>query len=50
MKTNFIEFPFLPITKSTFERQEWVEKLSMSHWNFQELSNGSAWKFMRDYV
>mgnify|MGYP003647613779 CR=1 FL=1 len=34
----------------TFERQEWVEKLSMSHWNFQELSNGSAWKFMRDYV
>lgn len=23
MKTNFIEFPFLPITESTFERQGW---------------------------
>lgn len=21
--TNFIEFPFIPITKNTFERQEW---------------------------
>ena len=25
MKTNFIEFPFIPITKSKFERQEWEE-------------------------
>jgi hypothetical protein len=25
MKTNFIEFPFIPITKRTFERQEWEE-------------------------
>lgn len=34
----------------TFERQEWVEKLSMCHWKFEELSNGSAWMHMRNYV
>lgn len=33
-----------------FERQAWVEKLSMCHWNFEELSNGNAWKHIRDYV
>lgn len=31
----------------TFERQVWVEKLSMSHWKFSETQNGSAWKHMR---
>jgi hypothetical protein len=39
-----IENPNMP------ERQQWLEKLSMSHWNFDELSNGSAWKHMRNYV
>lgn len=33
-----------------FERQEWVEKLAMCHWKFQELSDGSAWRHMRNYV
>jgi hypothetical protein len=33
-----------------FDRQEWVEKLAMCHWNFDELSNGEAWQHMRDYV
>jgi len=33
-----------------FERQAWVEALSMSHWKFEELSNGSAWNHMRQYV
>ena len=33
-----------------FERQQWVEALSMSHWKFEELSNGSAWAHMRSYV
>lgn len=33
-----------------FERQSWLEKLSMCHWKFEELSNGSAWKHMRKYV
>jgi hypothetical protein len=34
----------------TFERQKWVEALSMCHWKFEELSDGSAWAHMRSYV
>ena len=33
-----------------FERTEWVQKLAMCHWNFDELSSGEAWSHMRDYV
>ena len=33
-----------------FERQQWVEELSMSHWKFEELSNGAAWAHIRNYV
>jgi hypothetical protein len=32
------------------ERQQWVEKISMSHWNFEELKSGEAWKFFKQYV
>ena len=32
----------------TFNRQEWIEKISMSHWNFNELSSGEAWSHMRE--
>ena len=32
-----------------FERQPWIERVCMSHWNFEELSNGSAWQHMRGY-
>jgi len=34
----------------TFERQAWLERLAMSHWSFDELSNGSAWQHMRQFV
>ena len=34
----------------TFDRQQWIESISMSHWNFNELSNGSAWRHMKEYV
>ena len=34
----------------TFERQDWIERLSMSHWNFEELSSGQAWRHIRNYV
>lgn len=34
----------------TFERQNWIERLSMCHWKFEELSDGSAWTHMRNYV
>ena len=33
-----------------FERQSWIERISMSHWNFAELKSGEAWSFMKNYV
>src|SRR6056300_149492 len=33
-----------------FDRQSWIEKISMCHWNFEELASGEAWAFMRNYV
>lgn len=33
-----------------FERQQWVEAISMSHWKFEELSNGSAWAHMKKFI
>jgi len=38
-----IENPDLP------DRQTWIEKISMSHWNFDELRSGEAWAHMRNY-
>jgi len=39
-----IEIPETP------ERLAWVEKLSMCHWKFEELSSGVAWANMRKYI
>mgnify|MGYP001082829119 CR=1 FL=1 len=33
-----------------FDRQQWLERISMLHWNFEELENGTAWRHMRQYV
>lgn len=33
-----------------YERQKWIEQISMSHWKFSELSSGEAWQFMKTYV
>ena len=41
---EFIEKP------KTFDRQRWVNRLAMFHWNFQELSNGTCWQHMRKYI
>ena len=32
------------------DREQWVRKLAMSHWNFEELKNGTAWQFFKRYV
>lgn len=32
------------------ERQEWIERLSMCHWNFDELRSGEAWNFFKKYI
>jgi len=33
-----------------FDRLKWLQRISMFHWKFEELQNGSAWAHMRNYV
>lgn len=33
-----------------FDREAWIEKLSMCHWNFEELRSGEAWQFFRKFI
>ena len=44
MDLSQIENPIL------HERQTWVERLAMCHWNFAEMQSGEAWNFFRRYV
>ena len=37
-------------TPLEFDRQSWLERISMFHWKFSELQDGSAWRHMRQYV
>jgi hypothetical protein len=39
-----IENPLMP------NRQQWVERLSMFHWNFDELRSGECWTHMRSFI
>ena len=39
-----IENPLLP------DRQQWVERISMFHWNFDELKSGECWAHMRSFI
>ena len=39
-----IESPELP------DRQRWIERISMFHWKFDELVDGSCWSHMRNHV
>jgi hypothetical protein len=41
---NLVENPIL------HERQSWIEKLAMCHWNFDELRSGEAWKFFKSFL
>jgi hypothetical protein len=41
---SFLENP------KQFDRQKWLERISMFHWKFDELENGTAWQHMRNYV
>lgn len=34
----------------TFDRELWLNKLAMCHWNFEEVENGSAWRHIRQFV
>jgi len=33
-----------------FDREKWIEKLAMCHWNFNELKSGEAWNFFKKYI
>lgn len=33
-----------------FDRQDWIERVSMCHWKFSETQSGEAWDFMKNYV
>jgi hypothetical protein len=33
-----------------FDRQSWIERISMFHWKFSELRDGSAWAHMREFI
>lgn len=33
-----------------YDRQQWIEKLSMCHWSFDELRSGEAWQFFKRYI
>jgi hypothetical protein len=33
-----------------FDREDWVQKLAMCHWNFEELASGEAWRQFRRYL
>lgn len=37
-------------TPREFDRQRWLERISMFHWKFAELEDGTAWRHMRNYV
>jgi hypothetical protein len=39
-----IENPLRP------ERQQWIEKISMCHFNFNDLKSGIAWNIIKDYL
>lgn len=41
---SLLENPLMP------DRQQWIERLSMCHWNFDELRSGEAWRFFRQYI
>lgn len=32
------------------DRQQWIERLSMCHWKFDELKSGAAWQFFKKYI
>jgi hypothetical protein len=44
LELSKIENPDLP------DRQKWIERISMFHWNFEEIENGECWAHMRKYV
>ena len=41
---SLLENPEMP------DRQSWIERIAMCHWNFNELRSGEAWNFFKRYI
>ncbi len=37
-------------TPTEFDRQRWLERISMFHWKFSELEDGTCWRHMRQFI
>ena len=35
---------------SMLDRQSWIERIAMCHWNFDQLRSGEAWQFFKKYI
>lgn len=33
-----------------FDRELWLQRISMFHWKFDELANGKCWRHMREFI
>ena len=33
-----------------FDRERWVHRISQFHWNWQEISDGTCWRHMRQFI
>lgn len=44
-----IDFLYIENPKD-FNRQQWVERISMFHWKYLELKNGTCWTHMKKFV
>ena len=47
-EVSHTDFSYIEKPKD-FDRLKWLERISMFHWNFRELEDGSAWKHMRKH-
>jgi hypothetical protein len=32
------------------DREQWIRKISMSHFSFNDLASGEAWKVIKEYL
>jgi len=32
------------------DRQDWIERISMSHWNNEDVLTGQAWRHIKKFI
>ena len=48
-EVSHTDFRFLE-TPNEFDREKWLQRISMFHWNFEELKSGECWAHMRNFI